>query len=94
MRRPPSCEWAAIGTLIVVSEGGPATLTATRGGSLGVTTMLELGDKPGLFELTHSAQDLAHHLRGGRGVGNIESGKGAGAAGAGWGGLGHARNVA
>ncbi len=41
----------------------PATFTATRGGSLGIATMLELGDKVGFLELTHGAKDLAHHLR-------------------------------
>jgi hypothetical protein len=54
------------------------TLTPACSCSLCVTAMFELGDRPSLLELTHGTQDLAHHLRGGRGVGNIESGKGAG----------------
>ena len=41
-----------------------ATLTPTCSCSLGVTAMLKLGDKSGLLELTHGAQDLTHHFGG------------------------------
>ncbi len=49
----------------------PATLTPAGGCPLGIATMLELGDKACLFELTHGAEDLAHHLGGWGWVGEV-----------------------
>jgi len=66
LRRTPSWVTSArrLATATTASGTGLRCFASTRGGSLGVTTMLELGDKPGLLELTHGAQDLAHYLRG------------------------------